>query len=184
MKRILTILFFGAVILGAQEPDGRGSLSILPYSHYEDLKAYLGLTDSQVRSLESNLAEKHRAEQAIYQQISDKHRTLYTLLNEGSTDALQIGRLMVDIQALQKQIPAAGAPFRAPALAVLTAEQKAKLTALENAMKLQQAGWQAVTLNLLDPAQPPIGLPRILPAADLPALAPPAQVEPFKLGAQ
>jgi hypothetical protein len=71
---------------------------------------------------------------------------------------------MVDINNLRKQAQQAGQPYRAPALATLTPDQKAKLQTLSDALKLAVPAGQAVTLNLIDtasgssPIPPPIGI--------------------------
>ena len=100
-------------------------------------------------------------EQAIYQQVAEKQRQMYQLLQQGSNDAATIGRLMVEVNNLNRSIPEKKAPYRAQALAVLTDPQKAKLTTLVDAMKLQTPAWQAVELNIID--NPHVPDLRILP---------------------
>jgi Spy/CpxP family protein refolding chaperone len=119
----------------------------------------LTLTDTQVRALTDVQNRKGEAERVIYQQLAEKERALSELLNNNSNDALRIGQLMVEINQIRKKLPINGEPYRSDALNVLTVDQKAKLPALVNAMKLQSAGWQAISLNLIDsPEQQPIPL--------------------------
>jgi Spy/CpxP family protein refolding chaperone len=125
---------------------------------------YLGLSDAQVQALQGVQNNRNAANQAIYKQISDKQTALNSLIATGSNDALQIGQLTLDINNLRKQLQTSGAPFREPALAVLTADQKAKLAGLTNALLLQPAAYQAVNLNLIDP----VNAPRILPLTPAP----------------
>jgi len=126
--------------------------------NYAQLKAYLNLTDAQMQSLTDILNSRNTAQQAIYKQISDKQNQLNTLLKNGTTDALTVGQLEIDINNLRKQLPLPSGNYRDSALGVLTADQKAKLPALVNALLLQQPAYQAVTLNLIDgPA--PVALP-------------------------
>ena len=79
---------------------------------------------------------------------------------------------MVDINTLRRQVPTTGAQYRQPALAVLTQEQKAKLPALEAALKAQGPAYEAIQLNLMDYPNQQIGLPRPLPALGGPAAEP------------
>jgi hypothetical protein len=125
---------------------------------------YLGLSDAQVQALQGVQSNRNTANQAIYKQINDKQTAINSLIAAGSNDALQIGQLTLDINNLRKQLQTSGAPFREPALAVLTADQKAKLAGLTNALLLQPAAYQAVNLNLIDP----VNAPRILPLTPAP----------------
>ena len=83
--------------------------------------------------------------------IHDKHTALQTLLTNGSTDANAIGKAMIEIRDLQKQITAAQSKIQEQALSFLTADQKSKLKALEDAEKLRPAIGQAHALHLLAP---------------------------------
>jgi Spy/CpxP family protein refolding chaperone len=125
---------------------------------------YLGLSDSQVQALQGVQSNRNAANQAIYKQINDKQTAINNLIAAGSNDALQIGQLTIDINNLRKQLQTSGAPFREPALAVLTPDQKNKLVGLTNALLLQPAAYQAINLNLIDP----VSTPRILPLTPAP----------------
>jgi hypothetical protein len=122
---------------------------------------YLGLSDTQMQALQDVQKNRAAASQAIYKQISDKQTAINNLIVAGSNDALQIGQLTLDINSLRKQLLTAGAPFREPALAVLTQDQKNKLSGLTNALQLQSAAYQAIGLNLIDQVNAPKPLPLI-----------------------
>jgi hypothetical protein len=126
---------------------------------YTALIQYLGLSDSQLQALQDNQKNQNAASQAIYKQISDKQTAINNLIASGSNDALQIGQLTLDIGNLRKQLVTVGEPFRQPALAVLTADQKNKLPGLTAALQLQTAAYQAIGLNLVDQLNPPKPLP-------------------------
>jgi len=121
---------------------------------YTQLKAFLNLSDAQVQSLIQIQTNRTAAQQAIYKQINDKQNQLNLLLNQGTSDALSVGQLEIDINNLRKQLPLPNSSFRTSALAVLTPDQTAKLADLVRAMQLQQPAWQAVTLDLIDPPAP------------------------------
>jgi Spy/CpxP family protein refolding chaperone len=157
--RILTSLFLAtAALLPAQD----AGLTILPAPYYNEAKQYLGLSDAQTQSLETIVRNKNQAQQNVWQQISEKNRALYQLLEAGTGSASQIGQLMLDIRNLEKQMPTLEAPYRTQALNVLTADQKSKLAKLDEALKLQSTASQAASLLLLEYPQY-IGLPRPMP---------------------
>ena len=159
MMRFLTaLLLTTAAMLPAQDRD----LTILPYPFYEDVKRYLGLSESQGQSLETILKNRNEAQQNIWRQTAEKNRHLQQLLESGTGAAAQIGQLLLDIRNLEKQIPTLDAPYRAQALNVLTADQKSKLAKLDEALKLQATASQAAALLLLEYPQH-IGLPRPYP---------------------
>lgn len=162
LRKIVLSLALGAGLLGAQEAPGRTDLTILPYPspRVDELKQYLALSDAQVQQLNDVAKAKSDAAQAIWRQIMEKQQQLSALLEAGSTDASRIGTLMVEINNLNRQVRNSNdSTYRTQALAVLTAEQKTKLVALDSALKLQTTAYQAVHLNLLDQPQP-----HILPA--------------------
>jgi hypothetical protein len=156
--------FIGAALLTlsvslAQEP-GLGIIARVP-QQWDQLRQHLVLSDAQVSTLEQVMRNRSEAERRIYLQISEKERQMYGLLQQGSNDAVTVGRLMVEINNLRRQLPLKGEPYRTQALAVLNDAQKAKLAPLTEALKLQSPGWQAIQLNLIDnPAVPDV---RILP---------------------
>lgn len=129
---------------------------------YAQLKAYLNLTDTQVQNLLSIQASRNNAQQAIYKQIADKQTQLNTLLSQGTTDALTVGQLEIDINNLRKELPLPNSPYRTQALAVLTPDQVAKLPSLVTALQLQTTAWQANALDLID-APAPSPLPAMMP---------------------
>lgn len=159
-KRILALALLSVASMVGQDPS-RSAINLPPGRQWEQIKQYLALTDAQMTSLEQVRQNRLNQEQAIYQQISEKQRQMYTLLQQGSNDAATIGRLMVESNNLQRQLPLRSDTFRTEVLAVLTPAQKAKLPALTEAMNLQSPAWQAVDLNMIDGPHP---YSRILPA--------------------
>jgi hypothetical protein len=157
MKLPTTILLAGALLLGQSN-----SAPILVAPNYTALKTYLNLSDSQLQSLENVQNSRNQAVQAIYSQISQKYMALNSLLSSGSGTAAQLGQFLLDIQALQKQVPTTDTPYKMQARNVLTADQMAKLPTLSQALQLQTTAWQAIGLLLID-SPTPSGAP--LPAA-------------------
>src|SRR5262245_4937376 len=129
---------------------GQDKSTMLPAQVYNDIKAYLSLTDAQLQSLQAIQDSRSQAQQAIYNQISQKYTTLNQLLEAGNASAVQVGQLLLDINALQKQTTGNDGPYKTQALNVLTADQKAKLPKLTEALQLQPAAGQAGMLLLID----------------------------------
>ena len=120
-----------------------------------ELKAYLTLTDSQVTQLQSLVQAERQANQPRVQEINTKEQQLRTALNNNSNDAAALGRLLIDIQALRRQITTTSENFRSQAAALLNDTQRTKLRALDEAAKLAPSIQQAIAVNLLAP--PPAG---------------------------
>lgn len=157
MNKLIFIALTGAAILLGQ--DGRVVLP-RPVPAFDAIQQHLVLAPDQMQKLQTILKTRQDAEQAIWQRISEKQAELHRLLESGSTDALTIGRLQVDIRDLQKQVPGSSEPYIREAVQVLNEAQKTKLAELSKALELQTAAHQAVYLNLLPQRAPDV---RILP---------------------
>jgi Spy/CpxP family protein refolding chaperone len=159
IKRIIAVAVLSFSSLAGQEP-GTAILPAFP-QQWDQLKQYLVLTEAQVSSLEQLRQNRLQQEQGIYRQMAEKQRQMYELLQQGSNDTVAIGRLMVDINNLSRQLPLKGDTYRTEVLAQLTPAQKTKLPGLSEALKLQSVAWQAIELNMID--NPNIPDARILP---------------------
>jgi Spy/CpxP family protein refolding chaperone len=153
IRKTILVSFASVFILLAQVENEAPEPRIFPppEAAYEQLKAHLGLTASQLEQLIQILREKSNADMERYRQISAKHTELRNLLSSGSRDVSRIGQLTLDIHLLSTQPQNPDNSYRERALALLTPEQRTNTTA-----------YQAVSLNLLDPPQP--GPPVILRA--------------------
>jgi Spy/CpxP family protein refolding chaperone len=162
MNKLLFLAMAGAAILLGQDVIGPVDRVLLPrpVPQHDVIQQFLVLTPDQMQKLQSIVQTRNEAERAVWTQISAKQTELHRLLESGSTDALTIGRLQVDIRDLQKQVPGNSEPYMRQALQILTDPQKAKLAELSKALELQNAAHQAVFLNLLPPRAPDV---RILP---------------------
>lgn len=123
---------------------------------FEDIKKYLSLSDAQMQQLGKMLDEQTSASQGTYERIEAKRAELDALLRSGSRDLTRFGQLTLDIFTLSNQSVAPAEEWRSRARAVLTAQQRALLSALDQATKLAEAANQAVALNLVDPPPPPV----------------------------
>jgi hypothetical protein len=166
-RKFLLAAAAGIGLLAAQSPQPDVHVAIFPppAAYFDDVKRFLGLSDAQVEELREILAEKDRQAQELNAQIQTKQREISQMLESGAPDALRIGTLHIEIHELRKQTSGPDNSYRQRALAVLTPEQRAKLPALDQILKLSPAANQAVLLLLLEPLPP--GPPVILsrPAA-------------------
>jgi len=114
------------------------------------LKAALDLTDAQLQQLIQLQTNYYQSNQTLYNQLSEKQRIVYEQMSAENPDAVAAGNAVVAIAALNKQLKTADKQYRDSAKAVLTAAQRPKLQALDDARKLQTPIWQATSLGLLE----------------------------------
>lgn len=118
---------------------------------FTDLKTYLGITDAQITQIQTLQKAAAANVQTLVQQLRAKEQSLRDLLAAGTTDAAAVGKVVLDADAIRKQIKAAHDGVQGQAVAVLFADQKTKLTALDAAAKLEPTIRQAQILDLLTP---------------------------------
>ncbi|MBL8296308.1 MAG: Spy/CpxP family protein refolding chaperone [Bryobacterales bacterium] len=122
---------------------------------FTEIKAYLTLTDSQVTSLQQLRQQEAEAVKTDMDTVRAKQTELRAAVDKG--DAATAGKLLVEISAIHKRIADARTRYYTNAVAVLTAAQKTKLQALEEAAKLMPTIGQARALNLLTQPERPAG---------------------------
>ena len=151
-KRIIMLTAALAAGLLAQAPPPGG-----PRHHmqpHEAIKAHLNLTDSQVQALQQIQDQQRAAIGPMMQQIGQKHAALNDLLQKGGADPAAVGKLMIEIDALQKSISQKQVSFSDQARNTLTADQKTKLKGLEDMRKAMPAMSDAMALSLMAPDGP------------------------------
>jgi|SRR5450631_2498050 Spy/CpxP family protein refolding chaperone len=163
MTSRLIVIAFAASALFAQGPGPRMH-GMAGHAKTTEVQSYLNLTDAQIASLQQ-LRQSEMAElKPIFQQIGPLHQSLRTLQESSSPDATAVGKLVLSIQALEQQAAPIRSSFQQQAVAVLTADQRTKLTALESAAALMPTIHEATALNLLTPPKGSEGLNGFGPA--------------------
>ena len=119
----------------------------------DDIKTYLALTDTQIQSMQQARQRANESLRATFDQMRAKQTTLHDLMDKGATDAAAVGKLMLEMAALRKQVEQSQAAVRTQVLAQLTPAQTAKLKTLEDAAKLQPAIHGAAALGLIAPPE-------------------------------
>lgn len=148
----LTILTASLFAQGpAFAPGPGGPRHMMMMAKTGQAQSYLNLTDAQIQSLKQLQQSEMTANKPVMEQIAPLRESLQTQLQGGSADAAAVGKLMLSIQTLEQQIKANRDSFHEQALAVLTADQKTRLAALQSAADLMPTIHQAMALNLLSP---------------------------------
>lgn len=157
MKAILLVVTAAAAfaqgpMMGRGGPAGPGAWgSQTAQPKFDELKAYLGLQDAQITQIQQIQKQAMESARTVMTQIQDKEKALRDLLTKGTTDAAGVGKLVLEIDTLRKQLQKSRDTAHQAAVAVLFADQKTKLSALEAAAKLAPAIAQAHALALLTP---------------------------------
>lgn len=154
MKAIRILLPIAAAAIAFAQPQPPANGPAAP--SFDNLKSYLGLSDNTIQTIQQAIQKAGAANQTIVQQIADKHKALDDLLSKGTTDAAAVGKIVLDIEALRKQLNLQNEALTTTVVSFLTADQKTKLKALDDAAKLRPAIEEATMLHLLTP---PAGAP-------------------------
>ena len=143
----LAVCLYGLTVFtaAAQGPPQRQSPPV------SALKDALNLTDGQLTQLRTLQQNRIQANRQLQDQLAERQRTLEQTLRQSAPDAATVGNLVLDANKLRKQIQTNDETNRSMAANVLTADQKKKLTDLDNALKLRPAIEQALALGLLTP---------------------------------
>jgi Spy/CpxP family protein refolding chaperone len=137
--------------LFAQGPGGPRMHRMSAQAKTTEVQSYLNLTDAQIASLQQLRQSEMAALKPIFEQIGPLRQSLHTQKQSGNADATAVGKLVLSIQTLEQQAAPIRASYQQQAQAVLTADQKTKLAALQSAAALMPAIHEAAGLNLLTP---------------------------------
>ena len=125
------------------------------------LKAYLGLSDEQLMQMAKAREQGQKAAQekakALQPQMEQKHRALQELLNKPNADATALGKALLEVKAMEKQMQELANSARSGALSVLTQEQRAKFRNIEDAALLPEATRDAIRMGLAGTGPRPMG---------------------------
>ena len=116
------------------------------------LRQYLNLSGGQLdRMISARQQAQRQAEEksrGIEAQARETHMALQALLERPASDPAAIGKAMLELRAVEKQMSELHESVRAAALAILTSEQRAKFRAIEDAALLPAATREAAALGL------------------------------------
>ena len=122
------------------------------------LKAYLGLTDDQLLQMRKAGEESHQSAnqkvRAMQPQLEQKRMAIQQLLGGKNPDPTVLGKAVLELRTIEKQISEIHDGARLGALAVLTPEQRTKFKAIEDAALLPEATRDAIRMGLTPMGQP------------------------------
>lgn len=150
MMKILAALLLSAPLLVAQTGDVRFEAVHVGMGGHESLKDYLSLSDDQIQQLRDLRREQFHQMQPSMQAMAETQRALDEALEAASPDPVVIGQLTLELRKHREAMPDARNAMRTMALGILDSNQRAKIDAIEEAMRLQPTAQQAMSLNLLD----------------------------------
>jgi len=140
------VLLAAAVVFAQQGPFGGGPR--MGVVQTDQVKAFLNLSDQQLKDLASLQSSFRDAARPLMQQIREKGQTLrQTLQQDPNADVTQ---LKADMTSLQSQVKDLRAQHRSQSLEILTDEQKTSLASLQKVLDLMPTVHQAIGLNLLE----------------------------------
>jgi hypothetical protein len=147
MTRLAAIIASAAFAVGlyAQGPEGRAERQVP-----EALISYLKLSETQVTALQENNQAMREEIRTIMQSARNGHEGVREELKQDNPNPAIVGQALVDAKETREAIDAKRDEFRVKALAILTADQKASLESLQQALQLAPTARQAVGTNLLD----------------------------------
>ena len=151
MTKILSTILLFAPLLVAQGPDVHFEAVHTSMGGHKSLQNHLSLSDEQVQQLESLRHDQFERMRPVIEQMGEKQRALDEALEAASPEPALVGRLTIELQQIRKEMPGTRETLREQALAILGADQRAKLDDLGEALQLHATATQAVGLNLLDP---------------------------------
>ncbi|MDX1982694.1 MAG: periplasmic heavy metal sensor [Bryobacteraceae bacterium] len=149
MLKLTTLTLMMASMALAQPP--RPPMAPEPKALIE----YLNLTGDQVSRLNAANREAMASMRPVHEQAREKERSIRQLMDAANPDATAVGRAMIEARQLRQKAGQAMTQARETALGVLTAEQRTKLAALEQAAQLQPAIGDAMRFHLLAPPREP-----------------------------
>lgn len=158
MLRPLLVVLLAAGGVWAQAPGPGPGVPVVMERVPQALKLFLALTDEQVKliadkNIEFNrfVAEKNRRQRQVQAEIAAETR-------KETLDPMALGLRYMELELIRREIRAAEDKLRTDLRKALTAEQNAKLDALQKALELLPLYQQAAAVHLLAPAPLP-GLP-------------------------
>ncbi len=142
------IAFAGLLGAQAQQPPTGAPQQRNP----DAIKTVLDLSDRQF----AEMTELRDAHQAKLKEYSDENRTLEqskrAIMQASGADPVKIGSITLRQDALSQMIKQENEAYHIGSLALLTATQRDKVTAIEEALKLAPSAGALMQFGLLDPA--------------------------------
>jgi hypothetical protein len=144
------VLFFAPKMIGSTVP-ATASASLPCPPPPAVVASFLELTAGQVEQMGALLTQVLPALETLGQQSAEVQQQLDLLLSQTNPDPAQIGKLVVELHALQLEAAQVVAGFRNAFAGFLTQDQKQKLEGVTVASQLQPVVRAFRALNLVPP---------------------------------
>ncbi len=161
MRRTLALVLFAAVaaavplLAQGPPPGGPGGSGPGPGGGQQAgvppdavLKDVLGLSDDQLTALRAAIDARRQTADTLMPQLADAERALAEALKGGTTDATQLGTLLLKVQAVRAQLDQVQDAFKAALAKILNAAQQQKVADVLALQKALQAGQALQHLGL------------------------------------
>ena len=116
----------------------------------EAIKTILDLSDSQLQQIKDLRASFNQNQQDIRTQMRELQQKRRDILQSSPPDAGALAALIIQEENLRKQTQDENKAFRDTALTLLTASQKEKVTAIQEALKLVRDAAPLMRFGLLE----------------------------------
>ena len=116
--------------------------------------AFLGFPDTEAVQFGELLNQFQTSLRGLQEQIAARQTQLDALLSQQNPDPAMVGGLVVQINAVQKQIAQVIRGYQTQFSSLLTDEQKQKVQVLTQASQLQPVAGAFVALNLVPAPMP------------------------------
>ena len=148
---LFSLLSFGLAWVVPQIPGRNNQTPAAVAAKADSVQEYLSLTADQQKQLDELAARLRTKADAARQQLESKQKALRMQLASDNADALAAGRALLELEVAKHRSERTSDEMRAEALALLTPEQREKLTVLEQAAKLHPLTRQAMGMFLIPP---------------------------------
>ena len=147
MKRMLIVLSIACAtfLARAQDPQMPPAPAIVA--------GFLGFTDAQGTKFGQLLGALQTSVGPLQQQMVVQQKALESVLSADQPDPAAVGRLVLTVRALQKQVGQAFQSYHDGFLAMLTQDQREKTQAVMGAAQLLPAVRAFAEVHLIDPPQ-------------------------------
>ena len=150
---LVSLLSFGLAWVIPQLPGHNSQSTASAAMKADSVQDYLSLTADQQKQLDELGARLRIRAQSSQQQLESKQKALRMQLAADNADPLAAGRALLELEVAKHRSERTAEESQTEALAVLTAEQRQKLTVLEQAAKLHSITRQAMGIFLIPPPE-------------------------------
>lgn len=146
----LATLLLGGLGIGQEGDSSLPAVPFWPQGPSHRLQQELALNEQQIQRV-TELSWAHEDETyPLFLQQFEKGWELTRLLRSPEPNEAMLKMIYDDMERIHEEVRQVRAKYRSMLRAILSKEQLAVLSRLENALQVMPAAWEAVYLNLID----------------------------------